>query len=381
MQEYFPTVLVIGAGQLARMMIEAGTRLGIKIRVLAENSDESAAQISSDNFFGDYKNIDDLIKASKDTAVITFDHEHVPLNLLSQLEKLNIAVRPGIKALACSQDKVHMRQTLEKAKLPNPKWMATNSIRQAQEFFSQQNGQVILKSAKGGYDGKGVWEIEDVSQLNDFYTSPESSWLLEEKVKFARELAVQVVRSPSNQLVVYQPVETRQKNGICNEVIAPAPNLSESLNIKIQQLGLQVAKELEITGVFTIELFETETGEILVNELAMRPHNSGHWSIDGAVTSQFENHLRAILDLPLGSPAPIADYTVMANILGGDFEDLYRPYLHCLARDPQLRVELYGKTVKPGRKVGHLNLSGKDWVDLLARARHAADYFTGTIIE
>ena len=192
---------------------------------------------------------------------------------------------------------------------------------------------------------------------------------------------MQVVRSPSNQLVVYQPVETRQKNGICNEVIAPAPNLSESLNIKIQKLGLDVARVLDITGVFTIELFETKDGDVLINELAMRPHNSGHWSIDGATTSQFENHLRAILDLPLGSPAPRAPYTVMANILGGDFEDLYRPYLHCLARDPHLRVHLYGKDVKPGRKVGHLNLCGTDWVDLLERVRHAADYFTGTITE
>lgn len=381
MQEYFPTVLVIGAGQLARMMVEASSRLGIKIRVLANNSEESAAQISTDNFFGDYKQLDDLLKACEGAAVLTFDHEHVPLSLLSQLEKMNMVIRPGIKALACSQDKVHMRQTLERAKLPNPKWIATDSILKAQEFFKAQNGKVILKAAKGGYDGKGVWEIEKISQLNDFYTTPESSWLLEEKVEFTRELAVQVVRSPSNQLVVYQPVETRQKNGICNEVIAPAPDLSEALNIKIQQLGLRVAKELEITGVFTIELFETRNGEILINELAMRPHNSGHWSIDGAVTSQFENHLRAILDLPLGSPAPKAQYTVMANILGGDFQDLYRPYLHCLARDPQLRVQLYGKSVKPGRKVGHLNLSGTDWVDLLARARHAADYFTGTITE
>ncbi len=381
MQDYFPTVLVIGAGQLARMMIEASTRLGIKIRVLAAANDESAAQISSDNYLGDYRNLEHLINASKGVSVVTFDHEHVPLELLAQLEKMKIAIRPGIKALACSQDKAHMRQTLHQAQLPNPRWISTNSITKAQQFFNEQSGQMILKAIKGGYDGKGVWEIEEAAQLNEFFTTPDSTWLLEEKVDFVRELAVQVVRSPSNQLVVYQPVETRQKNGVCNEVIAPAPNLDENLNIKIQQLGLMVAKELDITGVFTIEMFETKSGEILINELAMRPHNSGHWSIDGAITSQFENHLRAILDLPLGSPAPKAPYTVMANILGGDFQDLYRPYLHCLARDPQLRVQLYGKGVKPGRKVGHLNLSGTDWVDLLARARHAADYFTGTITE
>ena len=381
MDQYFPQVLVIGAGQLARMMIEASTRLGIKVRVLANEESESAAQISSDNFFGDYNRIEDLISACQNIEVVTFDHEHVPLDLLAQLEKIKVNVRPGIKALACSQNKIHMRETLEKAGISNPDWLATNSISKAQDFFQAHQKQIILKAATGGYDGKGVWEITELSQLNQFFTDPDSQWLLEEKVSFIRELAVQVVRSPSNQVVVYQPVETRQKNGICNEVIAPAPELAEALNIEIQQLGLKVAKELEIVGVFTIEMFQSQDGRILVNELAMRPHNSGHWSIDGAVTSQFENHLRAILDLPLGSPAPISKFTVMANILGGEFLDLYHPYLHCLARDPHLRVHLYGKSVKPGRKVGHVNVSGDDWSALLARARHAADYFTGNITE
>ncbi len=381
MSEFFPTVLVIGAGQLARMMIEASTRLGIKIRVLANEKNESAAQISSDNYLGDYNNLQSVLEASRDVQVVTFDHEHVPLEILEKIEKTQVAVRPGIAALACSQNKIHMRNTLQNAGIPNPDWLATNSISKAQEFFVKHQNQIILKSATGGYDGKGVWEINQVEQLDQFFSNPDSEWLLEEKVNFTRELAVQVVRSPSNQVVVYQPVETRQKNGICNEVIAPAPDLAEATNIKIQQLGLQVAKTLEVVGVFTIELFETQDERILVNELAMRPHNSGHWSIDGAVTSQFENHLRAILDLPLGSPAPKAKFTVMANILGGEYEDLYRPYLHCLARDPQLRVHLYGKSVKLGRKVGHVNISGADWRELLTRARHAADYFTGNITE
>jgi 5-(carboxyamino)imidazole ribonucleotide synthase len=381
LDQYFPRVLVIGAGQLARMMIEASTRLGIKVRVLANEKTEAAAQISSDNYFGDYNKIEDLIAACENVEVVTFDHEHVPLDLLAQLEKIKVNIRPGIKALACSQNKIHMRETLAKVGIRNPDWLATSSISKAQEFFKDHQKQIILKAATGGYDGKGVWEITELNQLNQFFTNPESHWLLEEKVKFSRELAVQVVRSPSNQVVVYQPVETRQKNGICNEVIAPAPELAEDQNIKIQQLGLKVAKELEIVGVFTIEMFQAQDGRILVNELAMRPHNSGHWSIDGAVTSQFENHLRAILDLPLGSPAPSSSFTVMANILGGEYQDLYRPYLHCLARDPHLRVHLYGKSVKPGRKVGHVNVSGDDWSALLARARHAADYFTGNITE
>lgn len=381
MHQYFPKVLIIGAGQLARMMIESASRLGIAIRLLANDKDESAAQLNQDNIYGDYSDLATVLAAVEDVSVVTFDHEHVPLNILEQIEKLQIKVRPSITALACAQNKIHMRETLAAAKIANPDWLATNSISQAQDFFLKHQQQLILKSATGGYDGKGVWEINEVKELNEFFKDPDQVWLCEQKVDFKRELAVQVVRSPSNQVVVYQPVETRQKNGICNEVIAPAPDLPESLNIKIQQLGLKIAQTLDVTGVFSVELFQTQTDEIFVNELAMRPHNSGHWSIDGAVTSQFENHLRAILDLPLGSPAPTAKYTVMANILGGDFEDLYQPYLHCLARDPQLKVHLYGKSVKPGRKVGHVNVSGNNWQDLLARARHAADYFTGTITE
>lgn len=381
MDKYFPQILVIGAGQLARMMVEASTRLGVRVRVFANDKDEAAAQISSDNYYGDYNNTSDLIKACENIEVVTFDHEHVPLDLLAQLEKIKVKVRPGIKALACSQNKIHMRETLGKVNISNPDWLATDAITKAQEFFQSHQENIILKAATGGYDGKGVWEITEPSQLNQFFTSSNRQWLLEEKVIFDRELAIQVVRSPSNQVVVYQPVETRQKNGICNEVIAPAPDLAEVQNIKIQQLGLKIAQELEIVGVFTIEMFQARDGRILVNELAMRPHNSGHWSIDGAVTSQFENHLRAILDLPLGSPAPRSKFTVMANILGGEFADLYRPYLHCLARDPHLRVHLYGKTVAPGRKVGHINVSGDDCSGLLARARHAADYFTGNITE
>ncbi len=381
MHQYFPKVLIIGAGQLARMMIESASRLGIAIRLLANDKDESAAQLNQDNIYGDYSDLATVLAAVEDVSVVTFDHEHVPLKILEQIEKLQIKVRPSITALACAQNKIHMRETLAAAKIANPDWLATNSISQAQDFFLKHQQQLILKSATGGYDGKGVWEINEVKELNEFFKDPDQVWLCEQKVDFKRELAVQVVRSPSNQVVVYQPVETRQKNGICNEVIAPAPDLPESLNIKIQQLGLKIAQTLDVTGVFSVELFQTQTDEIFVNELAMRPHNSGHWSIDGAVTSQFENHLRAILDLPLGSPAPTAKYTVMANILGGDYEDLYQPYLHCLARDPQLKVHLYGKSVKPGRKVGHVNVSGNNWQDLLARARHAADYFTGTITE
>jgi 5-(carboxyamino)imidazole ribonucleotide synthase len=185
-------------------------------------------------------------------------------------------------------------------------------------------------------------------------------------------------------------VESIQRDGICAEVVAPAPGLSERLAAEAQALALRIAQELDVTGILAVELFETDdpatvsggSGRILVNELAMRPHNTGHWTQDGSVTSQFENHLRAVLDLPLGSPEPRARWTVMVNILGGDNPDvgrLYDGYPHALARDPRLRVHLYGKALRPGRKVGHVNAYGDDLEDCLERARHAAAWFAGEL--
>ncbi len=182
-------------------------------------------------------------------------------------------------------------------------------------------------------------------------------------------------------------VETVQVDGICREVVAPAPGLDAALAVAATDVALTVAGELGVVGVLAVEMFETwgegdgRGGRVLVNELAMRPHNSGHWTMDGSVTSQFEQHLRAVLDLPLGDPRARARWSVMANVLGGDHEDLYRAYLHVMARDPGVKVHLYGKEVRPGRKVGHVTVTGDDLDDCRARARHAADFITGTIDE
>jgi 5-(carboxyamino)imidazole ribonucleotide synthase len=196
---------------------------------------------------------------------------------------------------------------------------------------------------------------------------------------------VLVARSPSGQAAVWPVVETVQTNSICTEVLAPAPDLDNGLAARLAADALRIAGELGVTGVMAVETFETRDAEgqptYVVNELAMRPHNSGHWSIDGAVTSQFEQHLRAVLDLPLGDPAPRARWTVMGNVLGGDYPELYPAYRHLLARDPGLKVHLYGKGVRPGRKIGHVNVSGDDLGALRERARHAADYFQGVVTE
>ncbi len=207
--------------------------------------------------------------------------------------------------------------------------------------------------------------------------------LAEEKVDFRRELSALVARSPSGQVAAYPVVESVQRDGICWEVTAPAPDLDEALAVEAQRIAMRVAAELDVTGILAVEMFETTDGRVLVNELAMRPHNTGHWSMDGAVTGQFENHLRAVLDLPLGSPAARAPWTVMVNILGGDHgavsENLYGGYPHAFARDPGLKVHLYGKDVKPGRKVGHVTAYGDDLDDVRERARHAAAWFRGDL--
>jgi 5-(carboxyamino)imidazole ribonucleotide synthase len=252
------------------------------------------------------------------------------------------------------------------------------------DAFAHEHGwPVVLKTSRGGYDGRGVWVVDGPEDAHTVMATPlarDSHWLVEQFVPFVRELSAQVARSPHGQAVAYPVVQTRQVNGICAEVIAPAPDLSEERALEAQQVALRIAGDLEVVGMLAVELFDT--GEaILVNELAMRPHNSGHWTIEGAVTSQFENHLRAVLDLPLGDPSARAASAVMVNILGGTVGDLYSAYRHVLARDPELKVHLYGKEVRPGRKVGHVTLLGGDAPGLLARGRHAVDYFSGAIDE
>jgi 5-(carboxyamino)imidazole ribonucleotide synthase len=248
-------------------------------------------------------------------------------------------------------------------------------------FAGEQGGwPVILKTTRGGYDGKGVWEPTGIDQASDPFKA-RVPVLVEERVDFARELAAVVARSPSGQAVAYPVVESVQDDGMCIEVIAPAPGLPAERAVEAQRIALTIAAELDVVGVLAVEMFETRDGRLLVNELAMRPHNSGHWTIEGAVTSQFENHLRAVLDLPLGSPAARARYTVMVNVLGGDLTDVYPAYRHVLARDPWLKVHWYGKQLRPGRKLGHVSVSGEDVADLRARAWHAADYLRGVIDE
>jgi len=378
-----PRVGMVGGGQLARMSAAPAAALGIDFRVLATSREESAAQVVADVFLGAHDDEAAVLAFAEGCDVVTFDHEHVPPPILEKLEARGVAVRPGPHALINAQDKAVMRRTLEGAGAPVPRWQVVETVGQARDFAEDVGYPFILKTSRGGYDGKGVWRIEDADQLTAVMAGalpPGAQWLAEEAVPFVQELSAQVARSPSGQSVAYPIVRTVQADGICSEVVAPAPGVDSERAVQAQRIALEIAGSLNVTGMLAVEMFDTGS-ELLVNELAMRPHNSGHWSIEGAVTSQFENHLRAVLDLPLGSPRMRAPHAVMVNILGGDVGDLYSAYRHVFARDPGLKVHLYGKDVRPGRKVGHVTAVGDDVEDLIARARHAADYFMGVIDE
>jgi 5-(carboxyamino)imidazole ribonucleotide synthase len=372
---------IVGAGQLARMTHQAAIALGLGVKVLAASPDESAAQVVGDVVIGDHRDLDDLRAFAAGCSVVTFDHEHVPTEHLETLEAEGVAVRPGPAALVHAQDKLVMRERLSAAGVPCPAWARVRSAEEVAAFADDHGWPVVLKTARGGYDGKGVVLVDDASQAREVLgAAPEGTrWLAEEKVPFTRELAALVARSPHGQAAAWPVVETVQIDGICREVVAPAA-IADDHALAAQQAALDVAKTLDVVGVMAVELFDTPDG-VVVNELAMRPHNSGHWTIDGSVTSQFEQHLRAVLDLPLGSTAMTGQAAVMANVLGGDHPDMYAPYLHCMARDPALRIHMYGKTVVPGRKIGHVTVVGDDVDDLLDRARHAAAYLTGEITE
>ncbi|WP_443060679.1 5-(carboxyamino)imidazole ribonucleotide synthase [Streptomyces sp. NBC_00448] len=381
----FPVVGMVGGGQLARMTHEAGIPLGIRFRLLSDTPQDSAAQVVADVTVGDYRDLDTLRAFAAGCDVITFDHEQVPTEHLRALEADGIAVRPGPDALVHAQDKAVMRRRLAEIGVPCPRNRVVADPDDVVRFAEEGTGfPVVLKTARGGYDGKGVWIVRSGADAAEPFKAGVPV-LAEEKVDFVRELAANVVRSPHGQAVAYPVVESIQVDGVCDTVIAPAPGLPDELSTSAQRLALTIAHELGVVGHLAVELFEVRgpdgTPAVLVNELAMRPHNSGHWTMDGAATSQFANHLRAVLDLPLGDPRPRAPWTVMANVLGGDYPDMYPAYLHCMARDPGLKIHMYGKDVKPGRKVGHVNTYGDDLADVRERASHAAGYLRGTIDE
>ena len=373
-----PAVGMVGGGQLARMTAAAAVGLGATFRVLAESPTESAALVSHNVAIGSHSSLPDMSSFAAECDVITFDHEHVPAPLLVALESEGVLVRPGSAALRYTQDKLAMREGLGALGVPCPRYAPVSSVADVVEF-ADGSWPVVLKAVSGGYDGKGVWVCKGAAEAEEVVAHG-VALLAEEFVPFRRELAALVARSPSGQGAAYPVVQTVQVDGICREVIAPAPGLSPDAAVEAEAMALRIAMELGVTGLLAVELFETQAGALLVNELAMRPHNSGHWTIEGARTSQFEQHLRAVLDLPLGSCVPVApsgQFTVMSNLLGGTDPDVYDRYIHVMAADPAVKVHFYGKEVRPSRKIGHVTIVGGpgDGVEELRdRARRAASY-------
>ncbi len=384
-----PTVAVVGGGQLARMMAAPATALGLHLRVLVESGDGSAAQSVVDAPVGEASDVDAVLALVDGADVLTFEHEHVPGPVLAAVAARGVPVHPGPDALLHAQDKLVMRRRLTELDVPCPRWAPVADLTDLEAFRGVDGGRAVVKTARGGYDGKGVRVVDAGAVPGDVVdwcaaaaagTGP--ALLAEELVPFTRELAVLVARTPSGATAVWPVVESVQRDGVCAEVVAPAPGLDPATAAEAERVARTVADGLGVTGVLAVELFEVADPDggaprVLVNELAMRPHNSGHWTIDGSVTSQFEQHLRAVLDLPLGDVAPVARWTVMANVLGSALDDPTEALARVLGADPGARVHLYGKAVRPGRKLGHVTVSGDDLDDVRARARTAAALLRG----
>jgi len=367
-----PVVGMIGAGQLARMTQEAAGALGLTLAVLAERAEDGAALVTPDLTLGAPDDADRVLEFAGRCDVVTFDHEHVPADLVRAIEAAGTPTRPGAAALVHAQDKKRMRESLSRLGLPVPDWAVADGPSAVARFAGRTGWPVVVKRPRGGYDGRGVFVAHGPGDV------PDGPWplLVEELVAVRRELAAVLARRPSGQLAAWPVVETVQRDGVCVEVLAPAPDLPADTAQAALEIATRIAVDLDVAGVLAVELFETSTG-LLVNELAMRPHNSGHWSIDGAVTSQFEQHLRAVLDWPLGDPSPRAPWIAMVNVLGGHGTDLAAALPVVLGTDPGLRVHLYGKLGRPGRKLGHVTAFGPDLAVVRERARRGAARLTG----
>ncbi|WP_136313950.1 5-(carboxyamino)imidazole ribonucleotide synthase [Actinomyces procaprae] len=387
-----PVLAVIGGGQLARMMQEEASALGIHLRTLVEAADGSAGQVTVDAPVGRADDADAVRALAAGADALTFEHEHQDSALLSQLQAEGVAVRPAPGALLLARDKLAMRRAVDDAGLPQPAWMEVagdaQQMRAQVVAFAQAHGwPVVLKTPRGGYDGHGVLMLDTAADLDGGAAAAwldstaqaragragvgaggggslgggaVTSLLVEEAVPFTRELAVLLARRPSGQVAVWPVIESVQAGGICVEAVAPAPGLDAAAARQAEQIGRTIAERADVTGVLAVELFAVEGPggtRLYVNELAMRPHNSGHWTQDGAVTSQFAQHVRAVLDLPLGATAPTAPTTVMVNYLGGEQAAPADALARAMALDPEASIHLYGKQWRPGRKLGHVNLT------------------------
>ncbi len=366
------------------MMQPAAVELGIKLHLLAGSRDSSAAQVIPSVTVGEYTSTQTCLEAAAGADAVTFDHEHVPGEALQAMIEAGYSVQPQPSALVHAQDKLVQRRKLKELGAPVPPFSPIESVADARAFWAEVDGAVCLKACRGGYDGKGVWfpaDEEECARLVQELLDADTPLMAELKVPLLRELSILVARRPAGEIKVWPITMSVQRDGVCAEAIAPAPGLDPALAEEATQLGVTIARELGVTGVLAVELFayagEDGRETIAVNELAMRPHNTGHWTQAGSITSQFEQHLRAVLDLPLGDPSATAPVTVMANVLGAPEDPdlpMARRVEEVMERFPEAKIHLYGKDHRPGRKIGHVNLCGTDVEATRHNARLAAQF-------
>ena len=368
---------MVGAGQLARMMLESASMLGLEIVLLAESERDAAALTCHEVRLGSPKDPAALRALAAEVDVLSFDHELVDLETLVELEAEGVAVRPSPSALLYAVDKLEMRRLCREQQLPGARSIGLDAGADVDvvDLGEQLGWPLVIKSARGGYDGRGVFVVNDADEaaaVIEDIRSTGSAVLVEEAAEITRELAVLLARRPGGETVVWPVVETAQIDGVCREVLLPG-SFDAALSEQAIDLALQIAEAIGLVGVMAVELFDSPGG-LLVNELALRPHNSGHWTQDGSVSSQFENHLRAVLDLPLGVTTMTASAVAMVNVFGGtEGSPALLDLLPGALAVPGARLHLYGKSTRPGRKLGHVTVTGDNAVEVRRLAWQAAE--------
>lgn len=371
------TVAMVGAGQLARMTQQAAIALGVTLVVLADGEEEPAVLAGARPHLGTAAALEDLRAIARTVPVLTFDHEQVDPERLAALEAEGVTLAPSAAAHLFAQDKLHQRRELAALGFPIPPFRHATTPAEVQAFGGEHGWPVVGKPPRGGYDGKGVFLLESVEEAAALLRAHPDGLVLEPLLDLEGEIAVLVARSRSGEIRPYPLVQTVQVDGMLRELIVPAPVDAATAERAIA-LAHDIAERIEATGIMALELFLTPGG-LFVNELALRPHNSGHWTIEGAVTSQFENHLRAVLGWPLGDTALTAPAVATVNVVGpADGTDPRSRLADALAV-PEAKIHLYGKTARPGRKLGHVTVRADDAGRALASAREAARILEGAL--
>lgn len=360
---------MVGAGQLARMTQRAAIDLGIHLTVLATAPDEPAVTAGAAHRLGAADDPEALRRLAEVVDVVTLDHELVDASTLAAIEAHGVPVRPSARALRVAQDKLVARETFAALGLPGPAHVVASDEDGVDALAATCGWPLIAKARTGGYDGRGVEVVADRDAL-DAVLARGGEWIVEQRIAIAMEIAVLVARRPRGEMVVYPVVETVQRDGICHELVMPA-RIDDTTADRAIDVARRIAEGIDAVGILAVEQFVTPAGEVLVNEVAVRPHNSGHATIEGCATSQFTNHLRAVLDWPLGATDLQAGSAVTVNVLGVDGSDVAARVPAALAVEGA-RVHLYGKESRPGRKIGHVTVLGEDAQSALESARRAA---------